>query len=95
VAEGSTRKFVDEVEHRTYSGEFAHARGQEALYVTERCVLRLVEDGLELIEVAPGIDVERDIMAHMAFRPRISAQLKLMDARIFAEGRMGLRTPKD
>ena len=54
-------------------------------------MFRLVEDGLELIEVAPGIDVERDIMAHMAFRPRISAQLKNMDARIFAEPRMELR----
>jgi propionate CoA-transferase len=90
VVEGSTRKFVDEVEHRTYSGAFAYARGQEALYVTERCVFRLVEDGLELIEVAPGIDVERDIMAHMAFRPRISDQLNTMDARIFTEGPMRL-----
>jgi propionate CoA-transferase len=90
VSEGSMRKFVDEVEHRTYSGEFAWARGQEALYVTERCVFRLVEGGLELVEVAPGIDVERDVMARMAFRPKVSAQLKLMDARIFVDGAMGL-----
>ncbi|MDB5917650.1 MAG: acyl CoA:acetate/3-ketoacid CoA transferase [Massilia sp.] len=90
VSEGSMRKFVDEVEHRTYSGEFAWARGQEALYVTERCVFRLVEGGLELVEVAPGIDVERDVMARMAFRPKVSAQLKLMDARIFVDGPMGL-----
>ncbi|MDB5907588.1 MAG: acyl CoA:acetate/3-ketoacid CoA transferase, partial [Massilia sp.] len=90
VVEGALRKFVDAVEHRTYSGEFAYARGQEALYITERCVFRLVKDGLELIEVAPGIDVERDIVAQMAFRPQVSAQLKLMDARIFADGPMGL-----
>jgi propionate CoA-transferase len=90
VKEGTMRKFVDEVEHRTYSGEFAHARGQAALYVTERCVFRLVQDGLELIEVAPGIDVERDIMAQMAFRPQVSAQLKAMDARIFSDAPMGL-----
>jgi propionate CoA-transferase len=90
VTEGSMRKFVDEVEHRTYSGEFAYARGQEALYITERCVFRLVQEGLELIEVAPGIDVERDIMAHMAFRPAVSAKLKPMDARIFVDAPMDL-----
>ena len=91
VAEGAVRKFVDAVEHRTYSGQFAWARGQQALYVTERCVLRLAAEGLELIEVAPGIDVERDIMAQMEFRPQVSAQLKIMDARIFADEPMGLR----
>ena len=85
---GRTRKFIDEVEHRTYSGEYAARRGQEALFVTERCVFKLViEDGmsgLELIEIAPGVDLERDILAQMDFKPAISAELKLMDARIFA-----------
>ncbi len=85
---GATRKFIDEVEHRTYSGEYAARRGQEALFVTERCVFRLVlgggMSGLELIEIAPGVDVERDVLAHMDFKPSISADLKLMDARIFA-----------
>ena len=84
---GRTRKFIDEVEHRTYSGEYAARRGQEALFVTERCVFRLVIDGgmsgLELIEIAPGVDLERDILAQMDFKPAISAELKLMDARIF------------
>jgi propionate CoA-transferase len=61
------------------------------LYVTERCVFRLADDGLELIEIAPGIDLERDILAQMSFRPKISANLRLMDARIFAEAPMGLR----
>ncbi|MGZ8294686.1 MAG: acyl CoA:acetate/3-ketoacid CoA transferase, partial [Telluria sp.] len=84
VKEGRTRKFVDDVEHRTYSGQHAYARGQEALYVTERCVFRLVEDGLELIEIAPGIDLERDVLGQMAFRPKVSAGLVLMDPIIFA-----------
>ena len=91
--EGASRKFVDEVEHRTYSGQYARERGQTALYVTERCVFRLVEQGLELIEIAPGIDLERDILAHMGFAPLISAELKLMDCRIFAPAAMGWRTP--
>lgn len=87
---GQKRKFVDQVEHRTYSGEYAYARGQEALYVTERCVFRLVADGLELIEIAPGADLERDILAQMDFRPLIHAGLKRMDARIFAAAAMGI-----
>jgi propionate CoA-transferase len=90
LREGATRKFVDQVEHRTYSGEYAYARGQEALYVTERCVFRLVAQGLELIEVAPGIELERDILAQMDFRPQLSPDLKAMDGRIFAPAPMGL-----
>ncbi len=61
--EGSARKFVHEVEHRTYSGSQAWKRRQPALYVTERAVFRLCEEGLELTEIAPGIDLERDILA--------------------------------
>jgi propionate CoA-transferase len=91
VQEGQARKFVDEVEHRTYSGEYALRRGQSALYVTERCVFRLQPQGLELIEIAPGIDLERDILAHMSFRPAISAGLKTMDGRIFGTAAMGWR----
>lgn len=93
--EGQMRKFVQSVEHRTYSGSVALRRGQPALYVTERCVFRLREaDGascLELIEVAPGIDVERDIVAHMAFRPRIAQDLREMPPHIFRDEPMGLR----
>ncbi|SFV12122.1 propionate CoA-transferase [Pseudoduganella namucuonensis] len=91
LCEGSARKFVDEVEHRTYSGDYARASGQRALFVTERCVLRLCEDGMELIEIAPGVDLERDILAQMDFRPRISPELRLMDARLFAPEPMGWR----
>ncbi|MDB5959872.1 MAG: acyl CoA:acetate/3-ketoacid CoA transferase [Massilia sp.] len=83
VREGELRKFVDTVEHRTYAGRYAWARGQSALFVTERCVFRLSAEGIELIEVAPGIDVERDIMRQMDFRPAVSAGLKLMDPAVF------------
>ncbi|MEI8082135.1 MAG: penicillin-binding transpeptidase domain-containing protein [Actinomycetes bacterium] len=96
VSEATSRKFVKAVEHRTFSGREALRRGQRVLYVTERCVFQLVahdEAGgaLELIEIAPGIDLERDVLAHMDFMPSISAQLKLMDAALFADEPMGLR----
>jgi len=88
--EGKARKFVNEVEHRTFSGAEAWKRDQPVLYVTERCVFRLGAEGLELTEIAPGIDLERDILAHMDFRPVMHAPPVLMDARIFATGKMGL-----
>ncbi len=89
--EGETKKFVAEVEHRTFSGDYANKRGQDVLYITERCVFRLDEGGLELIEIAPGVDLERDVLAHMDFVPAISPELKLMDARIFADAPMVIR----
>jgi propionate CoA-transferase len=88
--EGASAKFVREVEHRTFSGEYSVQRGQPVLYVTERCVFKLTPDGLELIEVAPGIDIERDILARMQFRPIIRSP-STMDKRIFTSGPMGLR----
>ena len=91
LREGDAIKFVPLVEHRTYSGEYAFKSGQSVLYITERCVFRLIESGLELIEIAPGVDLERDILGAMGFRPAISPDLKLMDARIFGEAPMGLR----
>ena len=89
--EGAAQKFVDQVEHRTFSGEYALQRGQTVLYITERCVFRLVLAGLEVIEIAPGIDLERDVLAQMRFTPVVSPQLKQMDARIFRPTPMGLR----
>jgi propionate CoA-transferase len=90
IKEGETKKFVDVVEQRSFSGEHAFKRGQQVLYVTERCVFRLIETGLELIEIAPGIDIERDIMSQMCFRPTISPKLRKMDSRIFREESMGI-----
>ena len=89
--EGKTAKFVAEVEQRTFSGEVASRRQQPVLYVTERAVFRLTAGGPELIEIAPGVDLERDVLAQMGFQPRISPQLRTMDARIFGDGPMGLR----
>jgi propionate CoA-transferase len=89
VREGTTRKFVAKVEQITFSGTRAAETGQTVLYVTERCVLRRSAAGVELIEVAPGIDIDRDILAQMDFRPLIG-DVQLMNARIFGIGPMGL-----
>ena len=75
----------------TFSGEYAFKNGQTILYITERCVFRLVEKGLELIEIAPGVDLDKDILSLMEFRPVISPKLKIMDARIFRDEPMNLR----
>ena len=88
---GTHRKFVNEVEHRTFSGPLAAERGQPVLYVTERCVFRLTSEGLSLIEIAPGIDLERDILALMDFEPHIDGAPRLMDERLFAPGPMGIK----
>lgn len=91
-SEGTARKFVREVEQRTFSGERARARGQRVLYVTERCVFRLADTGgLELVEIAAGIDLERQVLAQMDFVPAISPDLRLMDPALFIDGPMGLR----
>jgi len=91
LADGAAMKFVEEVEHRTFSGPEAARRGKEVLYVTERCVFRLTAEGLELTEIAPGVDLQRDILDHMAFRPLIRSELQVMDERIFRDEGMGIR----
>ncbi len=91
VREGRARKFVSEVEHRTFSGAYALERGQPVLYVTERCVFRLTRQGLELTEVAPGIDVGRDILAQMDFEPIVRGTPREMDPAIFLPAPIGLR----
>lgn len=87
---GEAKKAVQQVEQISFSGPYARERGQEVLYVTERAVFRLGASGPELIEVAPGLDVERDVIGAMAFRPVVSPALKQMDAALFADGPMGL-----
>ena len=96
--EGDTRKFVSDVEHRTFSGTESLRRGQRVLYISERCVFQLVPDpenggsALELIEIAPGIDLQQDVLAHMDFVPRIANPLKMMDARLFQDEPMQLQS---
>jgi propionate CoA-transferase len=89
VKEGRSRKFVKAVEQITFSGAYAAEKGQPVLYVTERCVFRRTVDGMELTEVAPGIDIERDILAHMDFTPIVKSP-RQMDPRIFADEPMHL-----
>ncbi len=90
VQEGKIKKFVREVEQITFSGEYARAQHQQALYVTERAVFRLQPAGMELIEIAPGVDLEQDILAHMGFRPKIAEPLPTMDSRIFKPEKMNV-----
>ena len=89
--DGAATKFVEAVEHRTFSGSQAIKWQRDVLYVTERCVFRLGEEGLELIEIAPGVDLQRDILDRMDFVPVMKRPPALMDARIFADAPMGLR----
>jgi propionate CoA-transferase len=91
VSEGRTRKFVEAVEQITFSGERAAATGQPVLYVTERCVFTASPKGLQLVEIAPGVDLGRDILAHMAFTPIIDGPVQ-MDPRLFRPEPMGLKT---
>ena len=91
VQEGKARKFVQAVEHVTFSGPYGAAKAQPVVYITERCVFRLTPEGLELVEIAPGIDLERDILGQMDFAPRIAPNLAPMDPRIFRDAPMGIR----
>jgi len=87
--EGRARKFNPAVEQITFAGARAQRLGQPVLYVTERCVFRLTPEGLTLAEVAPGVDIDRDILQHMGFAPVIGDVVP-MDARIFTDAPMGL-----
>ncbi len=91
LQDGVSQKFVDTVEHLTFSGRYAIERQQPVLYITERCVFSLTRDGLELVEIAPGVDLQRDIISQMGFAPIVKANPILMDARIFEDRPMGLR----
>jgi propionate CoA-transferase len=89
--EGRVKKFVQAVEHVTFSGAYAVSKRQPVLYVTERCVFQLTAVGMELVEVAPGVDIDKDILQQMDFEPVISGSPGLMDARIFRPEPMGLK----
>ena len=89
LSEGRSRKLVRHVEQVTFNGRYAASLGQRVLYVTERAVFAATPDGLRLIEVAPGIDIERDVLGQMDFAP-IVQDVALMDSRIFRPEPMGL-----
>ena len=90
VQEGRHRKFVPAIEQICYNAAFAAEEGRVALFVTERAVFDVGPNGLRLIEIAPGIDLEKHVLAQMAFRPEVAADLKTMDARLFSQAPMGL-----
>ena len=92
--EGGKKKFVNQVEHITFSGIYANKVHQPVLYITERAVFELRPEGVTLIEIAPGIDLQTQILDQMEFEPKIAYQedgtIKLMDSRIFRDEIMGL-----
>jgi propionate CoA-transferase len=83
VKEGKIKKFVNTVDHITFSGKYASESGRPIIYVTERAVFKLEDGQLTLIEIAPGIDLEKDVLAQMEFKPRISPDLKEMPKELF------------
>jgi acyl CoA:acetate/3-ketoacid CoA transferase len=89
--DGKVAKFVPEVEHVTFSGRMARERGQNVTFVTERCVIRLLEDGLTVTEIAPGVDLARDVLDRLEIPLCVSPQLRVMDERLFRPERMSLR----
>ena len=91
VQEGKRKKFKKIIDEITFSAEESFENGQNVIFVTERCVFALREDGIELIEIAPGVDLDKDILGQMDFRPMIAEYLKVMDLRIYQEGLMGIK----
>lgn len=90
IEEGRNKKFLKQVEQITFSGNYALHSGQEVLYITERGVFKLINGKMTLIEIAPGIDVQRDIIEQMDFMPEVASDLKQMDASLFQENWDGL-----
>ncbi len=88
---GKFKKFVEKVQQVSFSGRYALERGQEVLYVTERTVMKLSPEGLVLTEIAPGVDLQKDVLDMMDFRPIIPDNLKTMDKSIYSDGLIGLK----
>lgn len=90
IKEGKNKKFIENIQQVTYSASYGISRGQEVYYVTERAVFRLTKDGILLTEIAPGIDLKKDVLDQMGFTPLIADEIKIMDPRIFRNEPMGL-----
>lgn len=90
IEEGKSKKFLEHVEQITFSGHYAKNHHKDVIYITERAVFILTEDGLKLTEIAPGVDLEKDILSQMNFKPVVSENLKIMDEAIFKPEAMGL-----
>ncbi len=91
LEQGTIHKFVNQVQQITFSGKRAAEQGKKVVFITERCVFELRKDGLTLVEIAPGIDMQRDIFDQMDYRPLVAADLKEMPKELFYDGPMGLR----
>jgi len=91
LQEGKVKKFVENVEQITFSGNYAVEVKQSVVYITERAVFELSSEGMVLTEIAPGVELEKDILAYMEFEPIISKDLKLMDEKIFKFPKMGIK----
>lgn len=89
-SEGTLSKFVESVDEVSFSGAIANRRGQRVLYITERAVFELGDGRVTLIEIAEGLDPDKDVITHMGFVPEVSGNLTTIDRRVFAEGAMGL-----
>ena len=94
VSEGKSRKLVSAVEHVTFSGQMARERGQRVIYVTERCVLSLDAEGITVCEIAPGVDVQRDVIAQSDVPLRVARDLKVMDPALFRDAPLVLKLPE-
>jgi propionate CoA-transferase len=94
-SDGSVAKFVPEVAQITFSGTMSRRRGQQVLYVTERAVLELTDEGLTVIEIAPGVDLQKDVLDKAAIPLAVSPELRLMDAALFRPEKVGLELQAD
>ena len=90
--EGRRTKFLKDVEQITFSGKMAHLDGQEVLYITERCVLQLIDGVMTVVEIAPGIDLQTQVLDLMDFQPAVAETLTVMDSALFTENWGALRS---
>lgn len=84
-SEGHSRKFVDSVQSMDFNAEYSRELGQDVYYVTERAVFQLTDNGIELIEIAPGLNLEKDVLSQMDFKPLVSKDLKEISSELFQE----------